>query len=182
MHKGFWFLFVFVTLAVSSNVFAQTDTALEDNEEIAKATNNVMNFSGGEMVKRGIKFLSQSLAGQKVPQEIINEVTVKIDVKQFDQVAVEVFKKHFTVEDAKAINEFYQSPVGKKLKGILPVMGIENVAEFSELMQKVNMQVFDELQEKGYSLEDLRKNYLRPAVVPGGMPTQPVSVADDKKQ
>lgn len=163
MYKGLGILLILGSLFSSTCVYAQADTAVQDKQQVIRAVKNVMSFSGGEMMKRNIEYLSAALISQKVPRDIVEQVVGNVDVKIFDEIALKVFSQHFTVEDAQAINEFYESPVGKKFSQTMPVLAREYFNQSSNSFLKIYQDIFDQLKDKGYPLDDLRKAYLSPA-------------------
>lgn len=162
MRKVLGILLLFNVFFVSNLVYAQGDTAVQDTEQIMRAVNNVMSFSGGDMMNQNVEYLSATLIAQKVPQDVVEHVIGKVDVKIFDKVAMKVFNQHFTVEDARAINEFYESSVGKKFSQTMPVLAREYFDQSSKFSLKIYQEIFDQLKAKGYPLDDLRKTYLSP--------------------
>ncbi len=165
MRKGLGILLVFGLVLSSNFVYAQTDTAARDKEQMMRAMNHVMPFAGEEMLKQNMKYLTDNLIVQKVPRDIVDEVLGKVETKLFDEIAIKVFSQYFTVEDAQAISAFYESAVGKKFTEKMPVLGGEYFKQSSEFSSKIYEKIFDQLKTKGYPLDDLRKNYLNSAQI-----------------
>lgn len=113
-------------------------------------------------MKKNIKSFSDTLIAQEVPQEIVQEIISKVDTKQADGIAVKIFSQYFTIEDARAINEFYESTAGKKFAQAMPLFAGEYLKQSSEFSFKIYQGIFEQLKDKGYPLEDLRKIYLSP--------------------
>ena len=61
-----------------------------------------------------------------------------------------VYQKHLTLEDLKAITEFYKTPAGKKLAEKTPLITQESMKVGEKWGQGVAEKVLARLQEKGY--------------------------------
>lgn len=162
MRKGLWVLLACVILSSTAMVYAQDVATLEDNAQITKAVQAVMKYSDSETIKQNMKLFSSALVAQKVPQDVADELIGKIETKQFDEISVEIFKKYFTVQDAKVMNEYYESPVGKKLLEVRMSLWKEYSKKSSDIYLKFYEEAFNELEKKGYQLDNLRKAYLNP--------------------
>ena len=167
MQKSLRILLVLGIVLSSTFVYAQTDISTHDKEQITKAIRYVMKFAGGEALKTNIKYSAADFIAQKVPQDIVADVMDNIATQQADEVAQKIFNQYFTVADARAINEFYESPVGKKFTQKIPFLAMEYSKQSPELTLKAYQEIFDQLKAKGYPLDDLRKKYLSPAQFTG---------------
>ncbi len=181
MNKGFLFLLIFVCALGSTIVYAQSDPSGQEDMEISQAVKNIMPFVSEKMLKARMQFLTTSLTYNKVPQDTINEVTGKIGQKEIEQLAIAAFKKYFTADDAKRINEFYGSPTGKKFAENMPALTGEFFKQADDFYKKAYGEIFDELEKKGYKLDDLRKTFLNSSRVPGNIPNFLAPAAADKK-
>ncbi len=181
MRKGFLILLIFACVFGSTIVCAQTDLSGKEDAEISQAVKNVMPFVGEKMLKARMQFLTTSLAYNKVPQNIIDEVTGKVGQKEIDQIGIAAFKKYFTADDARRINEFYSSPTGKKFVESIPVVTGEFFKQTDDFYKKAYEQIFDELEKKGYKLDDLRNIFIRSFLVPDNIPEFRTPSANDKK-
>jgi uncharacterized protein len=64
------------------------------------------------------------------PDEIWNEVRVQIfdkEISTLNKMLIPIYMKHFTHSEIKALIEFYQSPIGKKMTGTISPITIESV-------------------------------------------------------
>lgn len=169
MHRGFGIILVFGFLLSSNFVYAQSDITAQDKEEMVKVINYVMPFTGERILKQNMKYLSDVLISQKVPQNIVNEVIGEVKAKKIDEIAIKVFSQYFTVADAQAISAFYESAVGKKFTEKMPLFAGEYFKQSSEVSFQIYQNIFDQLKAKGYPLDDLRKNYLNLSLITGEM-------------
>ncbi len=181
MSKGFWCVLVFACLLNSTIVYAQIDSSVKDDMEISKAVGNIMPFISERMLKARMQFLTTSLTYNKVPQELIDQIAGKVGQKEIEEIAIAVFKKYFTADDAKRINEFYDSSTGKKFVENMPNLTGEFFKQTDDFYKKTYEEIFDELEKKGYKLDDLRKIFSNSSRVPGNIPNFLVPSVADKK-
>jgi hypothetical protein len=182
MPKEFGILLVCSFVLSSTFVYAQANSAEQNKEQMIKAINYVMPFAGKRILKENMKYLSDALIIQKVPQDIIQDIMSKVEINQSDEIAVKVFSQYFTVEDVQSINAFYESSVGKKFTQTMPLFAGEYFKQSSELSFKIYQDIFEQLKAKGYPLDDLRKAYLSPVELPAEMLSNAASSESMQKE
>ncbi|MBQ5835727.1 MAG: DUF2059 domain-containing protein, partial [Bacteroidaceae bacterium] len=106
---------LFVLLAA----FALTVQAqVEDPKEYQHEMELFLENSGVEQTFSGTMISTLRMQGglpESQLQKVVAAVT-KSFREDFIPSVMPVYKKYFTVEDLKAINRFYETPVGKKMK------------------------------------------------------------------
>jgi uncharacterized protein len=55
-----------------------------------------------------------------VPQEFWTRFEKKMDMRELLERIIPVYDKYYSLEDLKAVNAFYESPVGQKVLSTLP--------------------------------------------------------------
>ncbi len=86
------------------------------------------------------------------PEELWKEVRTQIfdkEVPVLNKMLIPIYMKHFTHSEIKALIEFYQSPIGKKVTGTITPITIESI-QFSQkwitgLGQKMNAFILTKL-------------------------------------
>jgi hypothetical protein len=64
------------------------------------------------------------------PEEIWKEVRIQIfdtEISVLNKMLIPIYMKHFTHSEIKALIEFYQSPIGKKVTGTISPITIESI-------------------------------------------------------
>jgi uncharacterized protein len=88
----------------------------------------------------------------QVPEEYWKRAEAKFDMAELIQLIIPVYDKYYTVEDLKALNAFYESPVGQKVLSTLPQITQESMrigqAWGEEVGKRVEREVMEEFKEK----------------------------------
>ena len=86
----------------------------------------------------------------KVPANFWVEFRKEVDPKHLVDMVVPIYDKHLTHADIKALIQFYQSPVGKKLIKVLPQITQESMAAGEVWGRQVAERAVAKLKAKGY--------------------------------
>jgi hypothetical protein len=83
--------------------------------------------------KLGIQVMSQMLdafkkASPEVPEEFWAELMKEVDPESMISLIVPIYEKHLTHEDIKGLIAFYETPLGRKVTGVLPAIAQESMA------------------------------------------------------
>ena|SRR5687768_2889316 len=88
----------------------------------------------------------------QVPEEYWKRAEAKFDMAELIQLIIPVYDKYYTTEDLKALNAFYESPVGQKVLSTLPQITQESMrigqAWGEEVGKRVEREVQAEFKEK----------------------------------
>lgn len=88
----------------------------------------------------------------QVPEEYWKRAEAKFDMAELIQLIIPVYDKYYTTEDLKALNAFYESPVGQKVLSTLPQITQESMrigqAWGEEVGKRVEREVMEEFKEK----------------------------------
>jgi hypothetical protein len=74
----------------------------------------------------------------------------KLDIDSFVELFIPVYDKHFSHDDIKNLIQFYESPIGKKLLDITPLITQESYHIGEEWGQKLALDILNELRGQGY--------------------------------
>jgi hypothetical protein len=74
----------------------------------------------------------------------------KFDANEFMNMLVPIYDKHFTHDDIKQLVKFYESPVGKKLIKVTPIMAQETAAAGQKWGERLGEESMKELMKQGY--------------------------------
>ena len=95
-------------------------------------------------------------AAPQVPNGVWDEMRREIKVEFTDEMIVDtyapIFARHFTPGDVKALIGFYESAVGRKLTGEMPLIQMEAFMEGIKRGEKIGERLRQKLKAKGYDL------------------------------
>jgi hypothetical protein len=77
-------------------------------------------------------------------------VKSKLDIDGFVNLFIPIYDKYFSHDDIKELIQFYESPIGKKLLDVTPLMTQESYHIGEEWGQKLALDVLNELRQQGY--------------------------------
>jgi len=121
--------------------------------ELKKDIRKMLKLSGqGEL---GIQVMESMIGSFKVtmpdvPDSFWKDFMNEVDADGLIEMVVPVYAKHFTRDDIKAMVEFYNSPVGKKLIKKQPLIMQESMAVGEAWGTQISEKLLKRLQEKGY--------------------------------
>jgi uncharacterized protein len=104
---------------------------------------------GQQIIAQMMETFKQS--SPDVPESFWDEVTKEFDSATMIDLIVPVYEKHLTHEDIKGLIAFYESPLGRKVTSVLPVIAQESM----QVGQQWGMDVAQRVQQK---LEARKKN------------------------
>jgi uncharacterized protein len=141
---------------VVSGVFAAAVVPATDEvepNEKQKDIKSLMVLTGsGEL---GIQVVEQMVASFKksmpdIPNTFWDDFMKEIDADGLMEICVPVYDKHLSHEDIKEMIRFYESPTGKRVVKVLPVITQECMKEGEKWGKDVGTKVGKQLEEKGY--------------------------------
>lgn len=103
---------------------------------------------GVQTMKQLTQIYSQMLPN--VPQKFWEEFAKEVDANSLIELIVPIYDKHFTHEDVKGLIEFYQTPVGKKLIAVQPLLTQESQQAGEKWGMEIGQKVAERLKEEGY--------------------------------
>ncbi|MCB0648170.1 MAG: DUF2059 domain-containing protein [Saprospiraceae bacterium] len=139
-----WILLVFANTAI----WGQTDS------EYAKTLKKMFEVSGSEATYQGVisqmvqMFKNQNSALSGSDFDAMEAEFKKTSIYDLAEMLVPVYSKHLTMDDLKAIIQFYESPAGKKLASKTPMITQESMAIGQEWGYKIGMEIQKKLEEK----------------------------------
>ena len=86
----------------------------------------------------------------QVPQKFWDDVMKEFDTKSMIDLIVPIYDKHLTHDDVKGLIAFYQSPLGRKMTGVMPQIAQESM----QVGQQWGMQIAQRVQKR---LEEQKK-------------------------
>ncbi|MFN7138353.1 MAG: DUF2059 domain-containing protein [Limisphaerales bacterium] len=143
-------LFTILTLTFFAFSIAQAEIAKEKRAEIEK----MLQLTGMEKLVN--QMISQMIATLKMQQPEVSETfweqfQKKMDARDLIEQIIPVYDKYYTIEDLKAVNAFYESPVGQKVLATLPQVMQESMLAGQKWGEKIGQQAAAEsmqLQQK----------------------------------
>jgi hypothetical protein len=89
----------------------------------------------------------------ELPDEFYDllEKEFKSDLAQrmYENVTIRVYRKYFNVEDVRALQDFYQSEIGKKTLILLPAVLNESIKNGSAIGSMLGIRAFEQLEKEG---------------------------------
>jgi hypothetical protein len=75
-----------------------------------------------------------------VPQDFWDRFAQKMDMRDLLEKVIPVYDKHYTLEDLRAVNAFYESPAGQKVLATLPQVMQESMKVGQEWGEQIGKQ------------------------------------------
>lgn len=125
---------------------AHADVAPEKQAEIEK----MLKLTGMEKLMDQMKvqmISSFKSSGNGLPDSFWENFEKKMNVNELLKMIIPIYDKHYSVEEIKAINAFYESPIGKKVLATLPAVMEESMKAGQEWGAKIAQQVADEVEK-----------------------------------
>ena len=86
-----------------------------------------------------------------VPEAVWTDMLAEMRTDEFTGLIVPVYMKHLTGSDVRGMLAFYESPVGRKLVQVQPLIIKDSMAAGRQWGEAAAGRVIRRLQEKGYS-------------------------------
>jgi hypothetical protein len=74
----------------------------------------------------------------------------KLDIDSFVNLLIPLYDKYFSHDDIKKLIQFYESPIGKKLLSVTPLITKEASRIGEEWGERLALDILEELFSKGY--------------------------------
>lgn len=111
----------------------------------------------------GMERLMEQMIGQmlsalrtqsaEVPEAVWAKITKKIQVSELVEMIVPLYDKYYSLEDLRAVNAFYSSPVGQRVISTLPQIMQESQVLGQQWGEKVGQRAFEELAAEAKAAE-----------------------------
>jgi hypothetical protein len=75
---------------------------------------------------------------------------LKLDIDSFVDAFIPLYDKYFSHDDIKQLIKFYESPIGKKLLAVTPLITKESYSLGEEWGEQLALDILEELFSKGY--------------------------------
>lgn len=140
-------LLVALITIFSSISVAHAEISKEKRKEIEK----LLQLTGAEKLAFQVK--TQMISALKaemaeVPESFWEKVQKKMDTRELQEKIIPIYDKYYTIEDLKAINAFYETPVGQKVLSTLPQIMQESIKIGQEWGKQAAEAAAKELEKK----------------------------------
>lgn len=135
-------------LGLNLAVHAQNQPEKPSKEELEIWKTFIENAGMGAQLE-GIRDLITTSLRQNAPDmppKLAEELSEELhkSIQQFIVTyVIPSYRKHFTLEEIKQINAFYQTPVGKKMKEKTPLISQEMIANMQEWNKELTPKIND---------------------------------------
>lgn len=143
---------IFLVSAIA--LFSQDNETVtpEKEQEVIK----LMELTGS--ISMGVDVVEEIIGTYKsffthVPDDVFEEIKYQIDATEFMDIMVEIYSQHFTLEELREINKFYESPIGRKMTITQEIIMIQADQKGAKWGQKISDKIIEVLTEKGYYRE-----------------------------
>ena len=139
---SFVMLFLSLALEVRSGEIAP---------EKQKAIEKMLRITGTEKLMEQMKTqLMTSFRSSRtgVPEEFWTEFEKKLDMRRLLEEIIPLYDKYYTLEELRAVNDFYESTVGKKVLSTLPQIMQESMKIGQEWGRRVGEQAAAEAERE----------------------------------
>jgi len=144
-------LTTFVIIICCYASVARADLSAEKRIEIEK----MLQLTGMEKIMGQLKSQMISELKKQIPdasETFWHKFEQKIDVRELIEKIMPVYDKYYTLEDLKAINAFYESPAGIRMRAVMPMAMQETMKIGQEWGEKMGKEAATEAE-----LEDNKK-------------------------
>ena len=151
----FSFLFVLTSTAIAQDPIIEPPQAEISDEFKAEMAKFLDNNGSEESYQSAIDQIFDMYAVQfaEVPKEYwdrIKKEMKEIGISELQELLVPVYAKHFTLEDLKAINAFYETPIGKKLGEKTPILTAESMQVGQTWGMQLANRILEKMEKEGY--------------------------------
>jgi hypothetical protein len=136
----------------------QLRRTMEASQEVAmqSAVNTVQQM----MRQRGVTLdASMQRQMEAMMRGVMEDVRAVLSVDEMLEAVIPIYQRHFTVDDVNAIIAFQNSPVGKKMVSLQPVMMQESAQALAPVQQRAMPELMKRLNER-------MEKILQPTVTP----------------
>jgi hypothetical protein len=133
---------------------AQQEISQDKRAEIDKMLRLTgMEKLAGQMMSQMMSMMQQQMPD--VPKEFWTKFQAKADVHELVEKIIPLYDKYYSLEDLKAINAFYESPIGQKMLLTLPQITQESMKIGQDWGMKIGRHAEQEAQKE---LDTNKKN------------------------
>ena len=105
--------------------------------------------------KMGMQVINQMIGMQrqqnpKVPKEFWDDFIGEISADELIDLTIPAYDKHLSHAEVKELLKFYESPVGKKLLKVQPMIVQDSMAAGQKWGMELGQRIADRLQSEGY--------------------------------
>jgi hypothetical protein len=86
----------------------------------------------------------------QVPDAFWTLFESKMDIDGFVELFIPIYDKYFSHDDIKEMIRFYESPIGRKMLEVTPLLSQESAAVGQAWGQKLGQEIVNELIKQGY--------------------------------
>jgi hypothetical protein len=149
MKRGIFALLALALLCAGPALAQQAQR--EDMAAKRRDIRRLLELTGSAQL--GQQILGQMIATFKktspyVPESFWNEMTKELDSKAMIDLIVPIYEKHLTHEDVKGLVAFYESPLGRKMTAVLPVIAQESMQAGQQWGMDVARRVQQRLEQR----------------------------------
>jgi hypothetical protein len=87
----------------------------------------------------------------QVPAQMWEEMRKSFDVDTLIAMEIPIYQKYLTLDEVRAIANFYETPIGKKLISVQPMILQESMAVGRAWGEQVGRQIMEKLKAQGYT-------------------------------
>ncbi len=103
-----------------------------------------------------MKALPPGERSQKIVDTFIQKLLLQANAEEFTKRVIPIYDKHLTDEDIKGLIQFYESPLGRRVVQVLPVISQESFTAGAQWGQQLSQEVLRQMQEEYPELKNLK--------------------------
>ena len=138
------FLIFLLTAGISSFIYSQTK-----RQDIIKLL-EVSDVRSQATQMFGLMLPNLKSMAPGAPSAFWTIFESRLDIDGFVDLFIPVYDRHFSHEDIKNLINFYESPIGRKLLDVTPLINQESYKIGEEWGQKMALDIINELSRQGY--------------------------------
>ena len=138
-----------------------TNTPNAADKEYREAVGKLLDASGTTMTMRAQFPVIMEMIKKiqpNVPDDVFQELENRLSsvfMNQYTDLCTPVYKRYFSLEELRAYTAFFETPVGKKVGQIMPILNKDLMDVGQQVGQSIGQQVIEELKKKGYTPKNM---------------------------
>ena len=155
---------LFLVVALATPCWAQTDTANKTTDGKASAEKKVDEAKRADIVKmlkltgadkNAMQMIEQMISMQKnanpaVPADFWDKFVKEVNGEDLINLTVPSWEKHYTHDEIKELIKFYQSPIGKKMISVQPMIMQESMMAGQKWGMDIARKIAERLQKADF--------------------------------
>jgi hypothetical protein len=105
----------------------------------------------GDLAKQLLAQIEAQFKGAfpNVPTRFWSEFEKEVKVDDFIQMAIPIYDRYLSIDEVRAVTQFYETPVGRKLVSVMPLISRDSLAAGEKWGKDLSERISKRLQAEG---------------------------------